>query len=318
MAGTMERSASADPAALDGALSNAAEARAWLDTREVAQLLRLRPRTVYHLVSRGEIPHSRARGKLLFERAQIEHWLGSRSVGALESAEREPPAVIAGSHDPLLEWAVRESRCTLALSTVGSTEGIDRFIARSACGSLIHIPNAHDDGFNDEALRARAASLPVVALHWARREQGLLLAPGNPLRIHGLTDFARGKRRFAMRQPGAGSQLLLARLARQAGLSLAALRPAGPLLSSETDVAQAVANGFADGGFAIRAAAAQYGLHFLPLAWESVELALWRRSAFEAPVQTLLAFTRSRRFARQAALLGGYDSTHCGEVRFNA
>ena len=161
-------------------------------------------------------------------------------------------------------------------------------------------------------------SLPVVALHWARREQGLLLAPGNPLRIKRLADLARGKRRFAMRQPGAGSQLLLARLARQEGISLTALRPAGPLFSSETDVAQAVANGFADGGFAIRAAAAQYGLEFLPLAWESVELALWRRTAFEAPMQTLLALTRSRRFARQAELLGGYDISGCGMVRFNA
>ncbi|MEK9721029.1 MAG: helix-turn-helix transcriptional regulator [Quisquiliibacterium sp.] len=292
--------------------------RDWLDTREVADLLRLRPRTVYHLVSRGEIPHSRARGKLLFERAQIEHWLGSRTAGALESAQREPPPVIAGSHDPLLDWAVRESRCALALATVGSTEGIDRFIARSACAALIHIPNERDQGFNDEALRIRAASLPVVALHWARREQGLLLAPGNPLRIKRLADLARGKRRFAMRQPGAGSQLLLARLARQEGISLTALRPAGPLFSSETDVAQAVANGFADGGFAIRAAAAQYGLEFLPLAWESVELALWRRTAFEAPMQTLLALTRSRRFARQAELLGGYDISGCGMVRFNA
>ena len=290
----------------------------WMNTGEVAALLRIRPRTVYHLVSRGEIPHARARGRLLFDRAQIEHWIAAQSAGALETAAREPPPTIAGSHDPLLDWAVRESRCGLALATLGSVDGLDRFVARSACAALIHIPNEADEGFNGEVLRRRAASLPVVALHWARREQGLVLARGNPLRIEGLRDFTRARRRFAMRQAGAGSQLLLSRLARREGIGLSALRPIGPLASSETDVAQAVAEGFADGGFAIRAAARQFRLSFVPLAWESVDLVVWRRSVFEAPMQALLRFTETRRFARQAALLSGYDLAGCRGVRFNA
>ena len=294
------------------------EASEWLTTAEVARLLRIRPRTVYHLVSRGEIPHARARGRLLFDRAQVEHWIAAQSAGALENPGIDPPPTIAGSHDPLLDWAVRESRCGLALATLGSVEGLDRFVARSACASLIHIPNTADDGYNDEALRRRAATLPAVALHWARREQGLVLPRGNPLGIRGLKDFAKARRRFAMRQPGAGSQLLLSRLARSAGVPLSALRPIGPLASSETDVAQAVAEGYADGGFAIRAAARQFGLAFVPLAWESADLVVWRRSAFEPPVQALLRFTETRRFARQAAVLSGYDVSDCRRVRFNA
>jgi putative molybdopterin biosynthesis protein len=294
------------------------ESSDWLTTAEVARLLRLRPRTVYHLVSRGEIPHARARGRLLFDRAQVEHWIAAQSAGALENRAIDPPPVIAGSHDPLLEWAVRESRCGLAVATLGSVEGLDRFVARSACASLIHIPNESDDGYNDEALRQRAATLPAVALHWARREQGLVLPPGNPLAIRGLKDFARGRRRFAMRQPGAGSHLLLSRLARGAGVPLSALRPIAPLAGSETDVAQAVAEGYADAGFAIRAAARQFGLTFVPLAWESVDLVVWRRSAFEPPIQALLRFTETRRFARHAAMLSGYDLSDCRRVRFNA
>jgi excisionase family DNA binding protein len=290
----------------------------WLTTAEVARLLRIRPRTVYHLVSRGEIPHARARGRLLFDRAQVEHWIAAQSAGALESGAIDPPPTIAGSHDPLLEWAVRESRCGLALATLGSVEGLDRFVARSACASLIHIPNLADAGYNDEALRLRAGTLPAVALHWARREQGLVLPRGNPLKIHGLRDFARARRRFAMRQPGAGSQLLLSRLAHADGVALSALRPIGPLASSETDVAQAVAEGFADGGFAIRAAARQFGLSFVPLAWEEVDLVVWRRSAFEPPMQALLRFTETRRFARHAQMLSGYDLADCRRVRFNA
>lgn len=290
----------------------------WLTTNEVARLLRMRPRSVYHLVSRGAIPHARARGKLLFSRAQIGQWVAAQAVGTIESKAGEPPPLIAGSHDPLLEWAARESRCGLALAALGSVDGLDRFVSRNACASLIHIPNASDDGFNDDAFNERLASLPVVALHWARREQGLILARGNPLRVRSLAALARARPRFALRHAGAGSQLLLARLVREAGVSLSALRSIGPLASSETEVAQAVALGYADAGFGVRAAAVAQRLSFVPLAWESVDLVLWRRSAFEPPAQALLAFARTRRFARQAAVLGGYDVSRCGEVRFNA
>ena len=290
----------------------------WLTTQEVALMLRMRPRSVYHLVARGEIPHARARGKLLFSRSEIERWVAAQAIGTVDAKAAEPPALIAGSHDPLLEWAVRESRCGLALATLGSVDGLDRFVSRNACGSLIHIPNANDEGFNDDQYRDRLASLPVVALHWARREQGLMLARGNPHRIRSLSALARARLRFAARHAGAGSQLLLARLARAAKVNPSAFRSIGPLASSETEVAQAVAQGYADAAFGVRAAASAFGLSFVALAWESVDLVLWRRSAFEPPAQTLLAFTRTRRFARQAALLGGYDVSHCGEVRFNA
>lgn len=290
----------------------------WLTTREVAQLLRLRPRTVYHFVARGDIPHSRARGRLLFDRETIDRWLAGQSAGTIEGGNADPPATIAGSHDPLLEWAVRESRCGLALATVGSVEGVERFVARGACAALVHIPDAEGDGFNGEVFRARLGRLPTVALHWARREQGLVVAPGNPLGIRCLADAARRRARFAMRQPGAGSHLLLARLLRTEGVAARRLRQTGAYATSETDVADAVAEGYADTGLAIRAAVRRDRLEFVPLAWEIVDLVVWRRSCFEAPIQALLEFTRSRRFARHADALGGYDLAACRQVRFNA
>lgn len=289
----------------------------WLTTNEVAELLRLRPRTVYHLVARGDIPHSRARGRLLFDRDTVERWVAAHSAGAGD-AGGEPPATVAGSHDPLLEWAVRESRCGLALATVGSVEGIARFAARSACAALIHVPDSEGDGFNGEILRERVGRLPAVALHWARREQGLVVARGNPLGIRSLADAARRRARFAMRQPGAGSHLLLGRLLRAEGVAARRLRQLGGFATSEGDVAEAVAEGYADVGLAIRAAARGLPLDFVPLAWETVDFVAWRRSCFEPPIRALLEFTRSRRFARHAEALGGYDVRACRAVTFNA
>jgi len=271
----------------------------WLTTAEAAALLR------------------RAGGKLLFEASALQAWVAAQSSGTLESVGADPPPIIAGSHDPLLEWALRQSRSELALSAYGSTDGLDRLVARRASAALLHIPDPQGEGFNLAALRSRAPSLPLVALQWARREQGLVLARGNPRRIRGLADLSRGRHRVALREPGAGSHLLLLRLLREAGLSLSTLRTSSAPAAGESDIAQAVAVGAADAGFGIRAAATAAGLDFLPLAWETVDLVVWRRMVFEPPMQALLAVARSRSFGQQAARLGGYALEGALAVRMN-
>ena len=95
-----------------------------LTTKEVADYLRIKERRVYELVRQGAIPCTRVTGKWLFPRVQIDLWLAENAAGEQTVA---PPPVIAGSHDPLLDWAVKESGCGLALLPGGSLDGIDRF-----------------------------------------------------------------------------------------------------------------------------------------------------------------------------------------------
>lgn len=288
-----------------------------LTTGEVAQLLRMSPRTVYHLVSRGDIPFGRARGKLLFERHRIEAWVAASAGGPVQHEAFEVPAVIAGSHDPLLDWAVREARSGLTLDCHGSVDGLARLAGRRACAALIHIPDQHGGGYNAEAIRSRLAGLPIVSIHWARREQGLIIAEGNPLGIRSLRDLITRRARFVRRQPGAGSHLLFARLMRAAGASLEKLRTLDAFALSETEVAEAIVDGYADAGFGIRAVAGRHRLPFIPLVTEDVELVAWRRSMFEAPLHALLDVSRSRRLATHAQRLGGYDLGEHGSVRHN-
>lgn len=288
-----------------------------LTTAEVAELLRMSPRTIYHLVSRGEIPFGRARGKLLFERHRIDAWIAASTRGPVLHESVDVPAVIAGSHDPLLDWAVREAGSGLMLDCHGSSDGLARLASRRACAALIHIPNASGAGYNTEAIQSALAGLPVVSLHWARREQGLIVAEGNPLRIRSLKDLIARRARFIRRQPGAGSNLLFARLLRASGASLEKLRALDTPAFSETEVAEAIADGYADAGFAIRAVADRHRLPFLPLACEEVELVAWRRSVFDPPLNRLLELGRGRRFAAHAGRLGGYDLARHGKVCHN-
>ena len=103
----------------------------YLTTRELADLLRIGERKVYDLAGNGEVPCVRAVGKLLFPRAEIAAWLASSRTGP-QVLEAPLPEIVAGSHDPLLDWALRESRSGLASFYDGSYDGLKRLAARSA------------------------------------------------------------------------------------------------------------------------------------------------------------------------------------------
>src|SRR5262245_66331007 len=96
-----------------------------LTVSEVADYLRVRERTVYELVRTQRIPNCKLSGKLLFPKPLIELWF-AKSAEYPHAATHfaTPPPVIAGSHDPLLEWAARESKCELAILVAGSTSGL--------------------------------------------------------------------------------------------------------------------------------------------------------------------------------------------------
>ena len=288
----------------------------YLTTKELAELLRIKERKVYELVSDNVIPVSRVTGKLLFPRDVIEAWLNRHTeIGAGEAALTVHEPVIAGSHDPLLEWALRESGAGLAVLSDGSVDGLKRLAAGTAVAAGIHLPEDDGDGFNVGWVRRHLTGQPVVVIEWARRRQGLVVPRGNPARIRSLADLAGST--LIPRQEGSGSRKLLDRL-------LAALPPPAsaptliePPARTEADIAHAVATGHADAGLAIAAAARQYGLDFVALAEERYDLVVWRRDFFDAPLQRLMDFCRRPAFARRADELGGYDLSSFGRVHYN-
>ena len=226
--------------------------------------------------------------------------------------------MIAGSHDPLLEWAVREAGGDLALLFDGSLAGLTHMAARQALACGLHVFNPATGRYNLDLIEQTLAGQPVVALEWAWREQGLMVAAGNPLAIQGLTDLRNPRVRFVDRQEEAGSHLLLQHLLKEQGMTLAELHIGLPPARSELEVALAVLEGKADAGFGIAAVARQLRLEFIPLRKERYDLVVGRRDYFEPPWQRLLAFARSARFAERAAELGGYDISGLGCVIYNA
>jgi putative molybdopterin biosynthesis protein len=293
--------------------------RALMTTKEVADYLRIKERKVYDLVRQRRIPCIRVTGKWLFPKALIELWVIQHSEGGLRiKAAADRPPVVAGSHDPLLEWAVRESECDLAIMFNGSLDGLNRFAQGKAhcCGLHVFDPDSGD--YNRAVVARTLVGLEVVLIEWAWREQGLIVAAGNPHRIRDLSALGAARLRLVDRQEGAGSRLLFYHLLHTHGIDAANLPFITPPARSETEVALAIQDGKADVGFGIAAVARQCRLDFVPLQRERYDIAIDRRDYFEPPLQQLLNFARTTRFAEKAMELEGYDISGLGHVTYNS
>lgn len=288
----------------------------YLTTAEVAARLRLKERSVYELVRTRRIPCSRVAGKWLFPRRLVDAWVLAGIEGEFQ-APSAVPAVLAGSHDPLLSWAVTASGCGLSVDAGGSFDGLRRLADGRAMLAALHLPDPDGSRHNREAVRGLPGPPDLLLLRFVQRRQGLVTAPGNPERLGGITDLARPGLRVVLRQADAGSRALLEHLLAEADMDTRALKALPEPARSEEDLALAVLQGAADAGLGIEAVARRFGLGFVPLHEERLDLALSRRDAFEAPLRTLLDFFRHEDFAAQTRHLGGYRLDGLGEVVYN-
>lgn len=290
----------------------------YFTTEEAAAYLRLKERKLYELASSGGVPCSKVTGKWLFPRAALDRWIAAGLSRPEGFVAENPPAIIGGSHDPLLEWATRQSGSGYALLSEGSEAGLDRLEHNEVAIAAIHMHGVgEDETANIEGVTARAGLHDAVLIAFARREQGFLVAAGNPLGIGTLEDVRQRRARIGLRPLGAGAQLLLERMAGHAGIALAGLQCAEGRFATGPDLALAIRDDEIDCGLATRAVAATHGLDFVPLVWERFDLVLRRRTYFEPAAQQLFAFLRDDRLRLRAEALGGYDLSQSGAIRLN-
>jgi len=243
----------------------------------------------------------------------------ARALRPLAQIERTLLAV--GSHDvalDLLAGRLAADGVELVSAHVGSIAGLVALRERSAHLAGTHVLDPATSSYNDAAVRRYGPREPVALVRLAEREQGLAVAPGNPLGIASLADVVRTRARYVNRQADAGTRILLDALLARTGIAPDTIAGYDRLEFSHLAVAQLVANGNADAGLAIRAAARAFGLDFLSVAWEPYDLALPERSLAEPRIARLIAILREPAFRADVEALGGYDCSHAGDVRIVA
>ncbi|ACL56399.1 substrate-binding domain-containing protein [Methylobacterium nodulans] len=228
----------------------------------------------------------------------------AREARALEARLRDlvgaaaRPLRIAASHDPLLMELVQEMQAG-EVAIMGSEEAVAQLAdgrvdaAGFHCGPLA--PAEAGPPFADLAADPGIALRPLFA-----REQGLLLAAGNPLGIRTVTDLAARGVRIVNRQKGSGTRRWFDRLLAEHGIPATSLRGYGIEEFTHQAVAAVIASGAADAGLGARAAAERFGLAFLSMGWELYYLAA-SASLQAGPLDRLAAQAAAR-----AAATPGY------------
>jgi molybdate transport repressor ModE-like protein len=225
---------------------------------------------------------------------------------------------VAASHDLVLA-ALRDAlpaaaSLSLDLAFMGSLHALQQFAEGRTDLAGFHVPiGVHAAGelapFR-RLLRVRRDRLIRVV----DRDQGFMLPRGNPARVHGFSDLARKRLRFVNRQRGSGTRLLIDRLIADEGFEASALVGYANEEFTHPAVAATVASGAADAGFGLRAAAAEYGLAFVPRVRERYYLAV-RASALATPaVVRLIEVLQGPILARVAGTLPGYRREAAGTV----
>jgi putative molybdopterin biosynthesis protein len=196
---------------------------------------------------------------------------------------------------------------TLVSAPVGSLGGLV-----ALRDGLCHLAGCHllDPESGDYTLPWIERVLPAEELRVVRlvqREQGLIVAPGNPLGVGGLGDLPRV--RYVNRQRGAGTRVLLDHELSRAGIETASVDGYEREEPTHLAVAAAVAAGRADAGLGVMAAARAFGLDFVPVASEPFDLVM---RPDEPAVAPLLELLEDSDFRAEVEALGGYSTTETG------
>ena len=307
-------------AALAPGDTQAPEAPRFMNVRQVAQYLQINEKKVYALVNENRIPATRLTGKWLFPRDLVDQWLLESSHGGVLTDR----LVIAGSDDPLLHRAVTlmaaelQGRALVSYAAVGTQLGLAVLARRRADACAIHWgPEAESLQRHPALLRQHVQFKDWILVRLCRREQGLLLAPGLHQEDREVQRLFSPEVRWVARQEGAGSQRFLREIVAEHRLDPANRRTTARAYS-ERDAASAIATGQADVAPGVRAAAGEFGLDFLSLGWEALDLAMPRGIYFRTLFRPLLDTLRNSECQRRAQVFGGYAFTDLGNVGWAA
>jgi len=293
-----------------------------LTAREAASYLKINEKMIYALVAEKKLPATKITGKWLFSKALIDQWLIAHTKNAPppEQGQQtdEELLIITGSNDILLDRLIFHFNQAhpdrfAVFGNMGSMGGIQALKKKRCDIATSHLVQEDEREYNFAFIDLDFDPPPAV-VNFCRREQGLLLPPGNPRNIKNITDLGQPGIRIVNRALGTGTRLLLDRELGKAGLKGEEIKGYQDIVGNHLHVGLQILQGKADAGPAIRPVASLLGLDFLPLRWERYDFLINKERFFAQVVQQFLGLLNEPFFKKAAAAIAGYDISTAGHM----
>lgn len=256
---------------------------------------------------------------------------GNEGVGAGEKvsiellrpkAEVDATLVCIGSHDNIIDLLANQLHTERPLTRVssahvGSMGGIMAIRRNEAHIAGCHLLDEQTSDYNVPFIRRLLPNTPLQLINLCYREQGLIVAKGNPKKIKGFADMAERGLSFINRQGGAGTRLLTDKMLKDLGIATDQLIGYDHEEYTHMSVAAAVSSGSVDAGMGIRAAAVALGLDFVPVTEERYDLIVPKIYLADSKVQKVLELIRNGKdFHQKILALGGYSLRDTGNIMY--
>jgi putative molybdopterin biosynthesis protein len=279
-----------------------------LSTREVAQFLNINEKMVYTLIAEKGLPATKVTGKWLFPRHLVEQWVENETINFPKTRDPLPPyhglLIISGSNDILLDRTISlfnrlYPENVAVFGNLGSLGGI-RALRRNLCHmASSHLLQENEQEYNFGFAEDELGQLPAV-VNFCRREQGIIIAKGNPREIQGVADLGKPGLKIVNRPLGTGTRLLLDRELEKAGIEGNRIEGYDREFQRHLDVGLEVLAGRADAGPGIRAVAGLLDLDFIPLRWERFDFLVLKDRFFDKGVQLFVGLLHEPAFRELA------------------
>jgi putative molybdopterin biosynthesis protein len=292
---------------------------------EVAQIFQISKHTVYELIKRGELQAFKIGNKMRIEYAEIERYKESMKAPARKSTDAPnvtsmpaAPIRLSGSHDFLVEHFAKQSGSALNLqiqpSFIGSLEGL-MMLYRGQCDiAAIHLLDPASQEYNLPFIHQLFVYENIAVIRLAARQQGFIVAKGNPKSILDFTDLTRKDVQFINRQKGAGTRFLLDSKLAAYGIHPTKINGYGQEEWNHLSAASYINRGVADVTFGIQSAASHLGLDFVPIAQEKFDLVFRFTTENKKNLLALIHYLQSANFKDSLTDLEGYSIQELGKV----
>ena len=232
-------------------------------------------------------------------------------------SEIEKTILVIGSHDLTLDLMAQflaDHDRRLASANVGSQGGLIALRRGEAHLAGSHLLDTESGEYNISYVRQYMPRIPVKVLTLVRRDQGLIVKPGNPQGIKSLKDLTSPRVQFVNRQRGAGTRVLLDYHLNRMAIQQTSIVGYSQEEYTHLGVAAAVASGRADCGLGIAAAAQALDLDFIPLFQERYDLIIPKAHAGSDLLAPLLGLLSDSAFREAISQLAGYDASVMGTI----